>query len=126
MCTILARSGLKARYEPWVKVDIRRNSKRAHQYKRYQGENEVFQNIETCDLPELKIVALDIDDHKFDLYSGPLPISKAKYDDLVSLTVHLSPEAGKYYKSLPFEGSLSDSDQNSDCSESSEGDVDSE
>eukprot|EP00657_Telonema_sp_P-1_P012982 TRINITY_DN9922_c0_g1_i1.p1 TRINITY_DN9922_c0_g1~~TRINITY_DN9922_c0_g1_i1.p1 ORF type:complete len:174 (-),score=26.78 TRINITY_DN9922_c0_g1_i1:23-544(-) len=122
MCTIQARSGL-----------------RAHCHSRSLGRRLIFDGIQrratntrdfwvrtmcsktlkpvTC---LLKVAAVSISDDKFNLYTEPLPISKTKYDDLVSLTVHLSPEATEYYKSLPFDGAVSDSDANSDCSESSE------
>ena len=98
---------------PWVKVDIRRNAMKACRYQRLNvgsSRSVMYSNVETADLPRLKQPALPIDHEQFTLYTSPLPISKAKYDDLVSLSRYMAPEQASYYKDLMYDESIEDPD----------------
>ena len=111
---------------PWVKVDLRRNATKKFQGFIVAGDDGIITNILTCDLPDLKEEPDGIDDERFDLYDGPIPISKAKYDDLVSLCEYLPVEKRQQYYDLVYDASIVDpgdesnvpTDSNSDNEES--------
>ena len=98
---------------PWVKVDVRRNCTKQHQNQRVVGADGVTTNILTCDLPRLKTKPKPIDDEAFTLYTRLLPISKAKYDDLVDLCPYLPEEKRQQYIDLEFDASKGDDDNGS-------------
>lgn len=96
---------------PWVKVDVRRNSKKGTQFMRKVGDDDVRTNILTCDLPDLNCDPTDIEDPVFDLYDGPIPISKAKYDDLNSLCPYLPEHKRQQYIDLKYDQTIIDSEE---------------
>jgi hypothetical protein len=97
---------------PWVKVDVRRNSKGKAQYERVLGDDGVINNTLSCDLPELVVEPDTIDNPRFTLYEAPIPICKAKYDDLISLLDYLPESKRDYYRNLPTDASKKDLDEN--------------
>lgn len=75
---------------PWTIVDLRRNAPRERA--------KWGSGIKTSDLPPLSAEVIPISDPRFDLYSGPLPLTKEKIIDLHKLSKYLSdPEKAKLY-----------------------------
>jgi len=70
---------------PWTILDLRRNAPR--------DKSKWGTGIRTRDLPPLAAPVVPITDPKFALYSGPLPITKAKIDDLHTLSKFLKDPA---------------------------------
>lgn len=107
-------------HTPWTKVDLRRNATKRDMYKRIPVDASKpdgrAHGVETADLKQ-KGECLPID-HKekgakfptFQLYTKPRPISKEKYDDLQKQGQHCSQEAAKFYRDLPCDGAVADSD----------------
>ena len=77
---------------PWVKVDVRKDAHKSGVYK-WVTLVDNDGNMEVTNIPSTKlkkeIVALPLTDDSFDLYTGPLPISRAKYTDFNSLSKSL-------------------------------------
>ena len=63
---------------------------------------------------EKKVVAKPLKHASFDLYSGPLPISRAKYKDLNSLSKFLRRAAQILYAGLLVDDAIIDLDSESD------------
>lgn len=95
---------------PWVKVDVRRNCKGSLQYMRIRGEDNVYTNVLTCDLPKLDPKPESIAHKRFKLYDGLIPICQAKYDDLNSLLDYLPESKRDYYRNLPTDATKVDKD----------------
>ena len=102
---------------PWVKVDVRKNAHKSEMYKRVtllDGDG----NMEVTNIPSTKlkkkIVAKPLNHASFDLYSGPLPISRAKYKDLNSLSKFLKSAAQTLYAELLVDDAIIDLDSESD------------
>ena len=102
---------------PWVKVDVRKNAHKSEMYKRVtlvDGDG----NMEVTNIPSTKlkkkVVALPLKHKSFDLYTGPLPISRAKYKDLNSLSKFLKGAAQTLYAELLVDDAIVDLDSESD------------
>ena len=98
---------------PWVKVDVRKNAHKTEMYKRVtlvdgNGYTEVT-NIPSNKLKK-KVDTLPIEDGSFNLYTGQLPISRAKYKDLNSLSKFLRRAAQILYAGLLVDGTIEDSE----------------
>jgi hypothetical protein len=105
---------------PWVKVDMRRNCTKSYQNQRVVGADGVITNVLTCNLPALKTKPKPISHDDFTLYTELLPISKAKYDDLVDLCPYLPEDKRQQYIDLKYDASKADDDNGSGevCEES--------
>jgi hypothetical protein len=110
---------------PWVKVDIRRNANKKSQFQRLIGEDGVTTNVLTCDLPTLDHT-LGIENVAFTLYTEPLPISKAKYDDLVALCPYLPEAKRAQYIELKYDLSVRDEYDENDTTANDDENDDSE
>ena len=98
---------------PWVKVDVRKNAHKTEMYKRVtlvdgNGYTKVT-NIPSNKLKK-KVDALPLEDDSFNLYTGPLPISRAKYKDLNSLSKFLRRAAQILYAGLLVDDTIEDSE----------------
>lgn len=80
----------------------------------------VVTNVLTCNLPALKTKPKPISHDDFTLYTELLPISKAKYDDLVDLCPYLPEDKRQQYIDLKYDASKADDDNGSGevCEES--------
>jgi hypothetical protein len=80
------------------------------QYMRIRGKDNVYSNVLTCDLPKLDPKPDNINDSRFKLYDGLIPICQAKYDDLNSLVDYLPENKRDYYRNLPTDATKVDKD----------------